>query len=369
MKVHLIKTNDYSDNDLLKVHEFLKTIHSPISFLADTINLTSYFNFLNAYSITSYNNIQLADNKVNLNSIFLPVLTWDQIFQVCNKYREIKQVLKNDIVVLLTNRANNLNWFSCFDLKDRNIFVHTAEWENFITCHHLYPVAHEILSNILYILKKLEPSHLDSYVHLTPLGCFNDFCRDKTQVALKLRTGDICKVCLKNLQQENVDPLFITYVLRMFEIIREQTLFRNGFITRNIISRLKVTEEFKILLIDFNNIEICLTPRQKALYFLFLKHLDGIRFAELIDYKQEILKYYIAISAYENIATMQKSIDILCEPGERETLNTECARIKRQIKKKINFVDNSILEKYIITGKRDEKKRITLNSSYIELPF
>ena len=57
-------------------------------------------------------------------------------------------------------------------------------------------------------------------------------------------------------------------------------------------SRLVVTTDFRIILKDFNNQEITMAPLPKAIFFLFLRHPEGISFKELIDYKDEIMHIY-----------------------------------------------------------------------------
>ena len=54
------------------------------------------------------------------------------------------------------------------------------------------------------------------------------------------------------------------------------------------LSRLLVTENYCITLPDYDNTEVRLEPIQKAIYLLFLRHAEGIRFKELPDYREEL---------------------------------------------------------------------------------
>ena len=60
------------------------------------------------------------------------------------------------------------------------------------------------------------------------------------------------------------------------------------------LSRLMITRDYRFLLIDLDNKEIELQPVHKAVYLLFLAHPEGIEFKRLRDYREELLKYYIA---------------------------------------------------------------------------
>ena len=57
------------------------------------------------------------------------------------------------------------------------------------------------------------------------------------------------------------------------------------------LSRLLITKDYRFILIDDNKKEIILNPVHKAVYLLFLNHPEGIEFKNLIDYREELLKY------------------------------------------------------------------------------
>jgi len=368
MKIYLIKTEEYKKQDFFDVKEILNSHNGPMVFEHNLIDFKKDFEFLQWFDKDFQFSRVEPRKKTKYDSERENPLSWREFFDVCHKFRTVKNISDDDFVVLLTSRRNSLNWFSSFEQGKRNIFVHTGDWENFIKAHHKYPVAYEVISNILYVLFKMDLNNIDEYVHEFPLGCISDLCEQKSQVILKLRTGDICQTCYDRLIKENVKPELIIQALNIFENIRKQTLFRQGFQNNNKLSRLRVTNDFRFILLDYGNIEINLTPRGKAIYYLFLKHPEGIRFAELLDYKEEILDYYKSISSFKNIDTMQNAIEKLCNPEDKSTLNTECSRIKSAFLDKIGIAEASIFEQYLIIGDRDEKKRIALKPSYLELP-
>ena len=58
------------------------------------------------------------------------------------------------------------------------------------------------------------------------------------------------------------------------------------------LSRLVITSDYRIILPDYNDMEISMTPLVKAVYLLFLRHLEGIIFKHLMDYRDELKDIY-----------------------------------------------------------------------------
>ena len=101
------------------------------------------------------------------------------------------------------------------------------------------------------------------------------------------------------------------------------------------LSRLLVTENYCITLPDYDNTEVRLEPIQKAIYLLFLRHAEGIRFKELPDYRD------------------------VTDPLNHSIIE-KCARIKQVFKQITPH------EEYVITGQKGEVKRITLDRDLVE---
>ena len=66
------------------------------------------------------------------------------------------------------------------------------------------------------------------------------------------------------------------------------------------LSRLKVTIDLKILLVDKDDQELKMPPILKALYLLFLRHEKGIEFKKLSEYREELLGKAKEISGLDN---------------------------------------------------------------------
>lgn len=127
------------------------------------------------------------------------------------------------------------------------------------------------------------------------------------------------------------------------------------------LSRLRITKDFRIYLVDYQNMEIKLPVLPKAVFFLFLHHPEGIRFKELSDYFSELLQIYLRMNPIGGRRKQEQSIRDVTNPCHN-SINEKCARIREAFVK--NF-DDRLAKNYYITGKRGEPKRITLDKSMI----
>lgn len=112
----------------------------------------------------------------------------------------------------------------------------------------------------------------------------------------------------------------------------------------------------RIFLPDYNNKEIKMPPLSKAIYMLYLRHPEGIKFAYLPDYREELLHLYELISGRESREDIRRSIDDVTDPT-RNSINEKCSRIKQAF---LREFDDSIAQHYYITGERGEAKKILL---------
>lgn len=112
----------------------------------------------------------------------------------------------------------------------------------------------------------------------------------------------------------------------------------------------------RIFLTDYNNVEIKMPPLSKAIYLLYLRHPEGIKFSYLPDYREELLHLYELISGRDNREEIRRSIDDVTDPT-RNSINEKCSRIKQAF---LREFDDSIAQNYYITGERGETKKILL---------
>lgn len=123
------------------------------------------------------------------------------------------------------------------------------------------------------------------------------------------------------------------------------------------LSRLHITKDYRIILPDFDNMEIEMTPLEKAVYFLFLRHGEGITFKRLPEYYDELLGLYKALKKRDVMTTkMEASVRALTNQ-EGNGINVCCSRILRFFKHKM---EARLAEHYIISGERGMTKCVNL---------
>jgi len=141
-----------------------------------------------------------------------------------------------------------------------------------------------------------------------------------------------------------------------------QLVIKELFHSDQKLSSMVITKDYRIFLPDYNNMEIELSPLPKALFILFLKHPDGIRFKELSQYRDELERIYLTISNREDIGDMAKSIADMTDPT-KNSINEKCSRIREAF---ISKFDESLASKYFVTGKRGEPKVIALDRNLVK---
>ncbi len=122
------------------------------------------------------------------------------------------------------------------------------------------------------------------------------------------------------------------------------------------LSRLVITREFQIILPDYGNIEIKMTPLPKAVFMLFLRHPEGILFKHLSKYREELLYLYRQVTHSWNDETVLQSIEDVTNPT-LNSINEKCSRIREAF---LREFDECYARYYFVTGKRGEAKSIML---------
>ena len=159
--------------------------------------------------------------------------------------------------------------------------------------------------------------------------------------------------------QENIEDL-------MTDIKEKITLLRQRGIAQHILeeliraddrlSRLVVTKDFRILLPDYNNMEIKMEPLAKAVYLLFLSHPEGIVFKCLPDYRKELAEIYVKLRPLGLTDRALQSIEDVTNPL-LNSINEKCARIRGAF---VGQFDDHMARHYYIDGRRGEAKKISL---------
>jgi hypothetical protein len=378
MKVHLLKSSEVNPILFTKVVDFLKSIPGPIEFIYD-VHATTYFDDeeLYMYKIRDEKHFekqksppqQMKSELETFVSRSIPrfpferkTVTWESLFKKANQYRKNNSLPDNEFVFLLTDIANKQNWFAALDESmPYNGFIHTADWDYYIKSSAAFPIAYEVIALVLQKHMFDGLYELRTKVHTNPIGCVNDLCMHKRDIILKLRTGDVCEDCIEKAAGK-MSTHEMHHALHIMSSLREKMLFAQNMKKFSPLSTLKVDHRYKIFLPEFNNIEIKLRPLEKALYFLFMRHPDGIYHSSLSEHRNELYEIYAAISTMGDLTEMKYRIDDMVN-ALSDSASQKISRIKRVFEEAIG---PDLAKHYYIKGESGQKKKIDINPSYFK---
>jgi hypothetical protein len=128
------------------------------------------------------------------------------------------------------------------------------------------------------------------------------------------------------------------------------------------LSSLVITDDLRIFLPAYNNIEIVMSAQIKALYFLFLNHPEGIVLQNIEEYHSELINYYKQTSKGVLTPKMEESIRRLEVYGNNQ-INVLLTRIREAFCFKF---DEHLARNYYVSGEKGEVYGIPLNPELIE---
>lgn len=408
MNVYVIRTQEFEMDKFIEVKDFLTSFEGAVEFHFSDYNqfTTDKFPFLikaedaediNAY----YKDFVGDDNEFKWYARKMRVsieerkryqcLTFDEIFSLCDYYRNNLKISKDDFVVILTKWNNEYNFFSSYDGRG-NIFVNGNNWEEFAgQANSKYPIAYEIIQNIISTLMRIEfdphkfidicakkyndaadlgkyeTTHYSPYIHESPRGCINDLCRRKEHIINKLRSGTICPECAAKMAIEKIDGEIQYQLFSMLSAISEEFKFKCEKPNPTSVDppyRLMVDSEKRIwILTEKEKVEIKIPALFKTLYIFFLRHEQGCKAKDLTDHKQELL------NIYSEMPSMKKGID----EAERTVKSSLIGEGFSSAVSKINTIISELItnpalaDYYTIQGERMKPYAIKIPRKFVDI--
>jgi hypothetical protein len=289
-------------------------------------------------------------------------LSFSQLYDICENYRKKHNIDKNDHVFLLSGANNYQNWFSNMDHERNNYFVQVTEWElffgteievSFLLCYHV----------LAWLLKRKLFSSEDEVmaaVHTKAKGCMMDFCQDKRDITLKIRTADVCPECLNIIKSEDVPFNFLNQVFSLWEEIRKNIAFRERAEFLNKMGRMIINPSKKTLFFpDYGDILVKLQPKEMAFYQLFISEPNGINLNSLRDHANTLKHYYFIITGNDDIAATENIYAIHD--------NVASQLISRIKKKLVDNLGETLAYYYIIERIMNEPHKILINREYVNI--
>lgn len=139
-------------------------------------------------------------------------------------------------------------------------------------------------------------------------------------------------------------------------------IIENLVLNNKKLSKMIITKTNKIILREYFT-EINMTPLPKAVYFLFLKHPEGIMFSYLPDYREELLEIYRKLRGrMYNEEEARKRVWAVTDPLNN-SINEKCSRIREAF---VSQFDERFARWYYVDGERGEVKKIALPRDLVE---
>jgi len=379
MNIHLIRTENVNFSLLQEVVELLSQFRGSMTYnlsMHDLFFKDNHYAYESLESLSELhakrimscflNDDQTNRSKHSLSSPSFPVKRkkkegMNDLFTHHNLYRKYYDVGDNELVILLTDIANPLNWFSYGDCNN-NAYIYTDEWEYYIASERKYPIAYQVVSNVLQLLMFENYNDMMSKVHHKSVGCINDFCEDKRQIEMKMKMTDICLKCQNIMRVKNINPSIINQSIETMFGIRSKMLSIEMFKSSRRDSRLVFCEKGNPVLIDLDNNKVKLTPLERTLYHFFIRHQEGIKQIHLADYKDELKSLYLEFSGQANLANITNSINMLIDVQEN-SFQEKLSKIRRKFQDVLG--DDGGYKKYVIIKYEDERYAIKIDRSLI----
>ena len=130
-----------------------------------------------------------------------------------------------------------------------------------------------------------------------------------------------------------------------------------------------VNGDMKIVLPEYDEIEIKMPAMSRTLYILFMKlrkqGTGGVVLKNIDQYRDDIIDIYNLVKPGASERRVAQSVENLCDPFS-DSLNQTISRVNRCIRNVI--ADKKLVEQYMITGARGEEYGIALDPELMELP-
>lgn len=122
------------------------------------------------------------------------------------------------------------------------------------------------------------------------------------------------------------------------------------------LSKVIIDSNFRIVLSDYNNLEIKMPTLSKVVFIFFLRHPEGILFKEIKDHWWEIHSIYHKVTNRSSTDTLTQSLNDLLNPISN-SLNEKCSRLKEAF---VSVIGDDLAKYYYVTGERGRLKSIKL---------
>ena len=333
MNVHILRSTEYPIEDFNEVVKLLKT-HT------NSIKIKSHSSF----------NLEYENDS--------DVKHWDEFFLNCIGFRRSKNISDDDYVFLLTEFKNHEDYFGWTDESLGNYFIQTSDWNRYFASevNKHFPISYEVVAWILRSLMYDTQDELLKNAHLRARGCVMDYCDEKEDIILKMRTGDVCNTCLNRIKERGVNPGFLGNIFNTMENIRKGLIYRERNDLLGTISpiRLKLgVYRPKFVLIEMNNLKLNFDETQTALYY-FLLQTGGVTLIERINRREELKECYRQVKNEDILENeLNETVDFWVNPYNSEPFKQKVSKINKKLK---DLLGEGLAKNYLIVNEKGTYK-------------
>ena len=207
----------------------------------------------------------------------------------------------------------------------------------------------------------------DEAIKYIVIDNWEDYCLGDNMIASFLpaidyteQLDDDAKEVVQELENKLADLKDSGQLLFLIPVLKDLLNKQSQKIDFNSISKIEIDYQNKIQLPFFKKV-VELSHLTKAIYFLFLKHPEGINLKDIGNYKKELLTIYTSVSNQLDYDKMAKSIDDIINL-ETKAIYTHLSRIKSAFYK---IMDASFAKYYIVSGSGEEERVVLFNTKDI----
>ena len=169
--------------------------------------------------------VELRDTEVDLGAPSVEGHAWPHIFDALTGLAKAEGLPPETFIHLLMASANDKNWYAAENQgRMRHSFGHVGDFTWATTAPSEVIAAHYVCKALVNALVAESGIDWATLWHMEPRGCFFDFCSTKSEIAFKLRTGDMCEDCVVALEDAGLGRDLLTQLVRVMDRSRRPAL-------------------------------------------------------------------------------------------------------------------------------------------------
>jgi hypothetical protein len=286
------------------------------------------------------------------------------IFDKCKKIREkkSKKIDENDLVILLTNQKDP-NFMSYCDNGINNVFILTNGWDQIMGEFQTnLPIIYEIYAWIFRKFVFENKGNLIHYLKKETIGCIMDFCPNKEDFRMKIRTADIQPEVINLIRSKKYYFPHFKHILSVFENIRIGVLNRERSELFSDMVKIKFVKNFNdnynIVIPEYGNVSLGLEAIERSIYETILSQ-GKVGGNTIVN--SDLLVDNLDKHSANNRTNANKDKTIENLKNNLNSLYQKVSKINRKLRK---VLPDQIVDEYLIHN--DDKYFIKLSKDYYE---